>query len=98
VQSLRALTLFDSLDRTGFYTGAAVDAGIGIDHANITLFADSFDRTCRITCSAVDAFIIDLISHRYHLLLGQYFIYRKIGLSLHYFFFNVHLKAVFLLN
>ena len=70
--NLRGLTGFDSLDGTGFYASAAVDAGIGIDYAYITLFADSFDRTCGITCSAVYAFIVDLIGHRYHLLLGQF--------------------------
>ena len=87
VHCFRVLTGFDSLYGTGFYTGAAVDAGIGIDYASITLFADSFDRTCGITCSAVDAFIVDLMGHRYHLLLGQFLFPKKSHLAYTTFFF-----------
>ena len=76
VHCFRALSGFDCVDRTGFYASSAIDAGIGIDHASITLFADGFYGTCGVTCSAVDAFVTDLIGHRYHLLLGQ-FLFQK---------------------
>ena len=59
----------DGTHRTGIYTSTAIDAGIRIDRALVTRFADCVDRTGFVTCAAVDAFFGNRMSQGGHLLL-----------------------------
>jgi len=53
----------NSVDRTGINTGAAVDAGSGIDAPLVPCFTDSVNWAGFVTCAAVDAFFGNRVCH-----------------------------------
>ena len=66
---LRQSGLGGSADGAGICTGAALDAGFGIDLILTIAFADRGDRALGGTGAAADAFIGNLVSHRTNLLI-----------------------------
>jgi hypothetical protein len=58
----------DGVNRARVNTGAAVDAGIGVDCPLATLFADGVNRAGVVTSAAVDAFFRNFMSQDFHLL------------------------------
>jgi hypothetical protein len=55
----------DSVNRACIYASAAVDAGICVDLALLTGFADCVYRAGIITCAAIDALFGNLVGHFY---------------------------------
>jgi len=53
----------DSVDRTGVYAGAAVNAGICVNNALAALLADGVDRAGILTSSAVGAIFRNRVCH-----------------------------------
>ncbi len=53
----------NSVDRTGINTGAAIDAGSGVDAPLVSSFADGVNWAGFVTCAAVDAFFGNLVCH-----------------------------------
>ncbi len=54
--------------RAGIHTGAAVDAGVWVNFAFVSHFADGIHWARLFTCSAVDAFVGDGMGQGIHLL------------------------------
>ncbi len=55
--------------RAGIHTGAAVDAGVWVDLAFVSYFADGIYRAGFITRATVNAFVGDGMGQGIHLLL-----------------------------
>ena len=53
----------DSAYRTGVHACAAVDAGIGVDDAFATLFADGVHGAGIFACRAIGAIVGNCMSH-----------------------------------
>jgi hypothetical protein len=53
---------FNDIDRTDAVTGTAIDTDILVNHMNISLFADSVNRTSFCTGCTINTTIIDPMS------------------------------------
>lgn len=61
------LFLFRSTYRAGIGASTALDAGLGIDYIFAVTLRNSAYRACTCASAAGDAFVIDFISHCFHL-------------------------------
>lgn len=61
------LFLFRSAYRAGIGTSTAFDAGFRVDYIFAVALCDSAYRARACACAASDAFVIDFISHFFHL-------------------------------
>jgi len=61
----------DGIHRAGFDAGPAIDAGIGINDADVALFADGVDWAAGLASPTIDARFGNGMSQGNHLLFGE---------------------------